>query len=158
MNSDKIRIESYPEPIQVLIDRINRIYIGSYNFRTDITELITDEIISWASMNNWGSEREFEIYLIKNKNNQLSRGKIDLVLDGNVSVSENNILPLAIEIDRGDKNWSIEKLQHCQNLGFNCLWIRWGKKIKIDVPEGIWYYNFKISTRKQTRFDEYVTK
>jgi hypothetical protein len=59
-------------------------------------------------------------------------GRIDLV------VSSIDGYKLAIEIDRGNKKWSVEKLKRFQGNGPNRfgLWVRWGGRFKnVSVSE-----------------------
>ncbi len=45
---------------------------------------------------------------------------------------------LAIEIDKGNKRWSLAKLEHCvEHNKWLALWIRWRGVLTKDIPKGI---------------------
>ena len=44
---------------------------------------------------------------------------------------------IAIEIDSGDKRWSVKKLQYLARIGMRAVWIRWGDDAWAGVIEGV---------------------
>jgi hypothetical protein len=59
-------------------------------------------------------------------------GRIDFV------VRRPNRPPLAIELDRTDKQKSVAKLVHATTIGWDALWVRWGFHRKIEVPPSVY--------------------
>lgn len=46
--------------------------------------------------------------------------------------------PISIEIDRGNKRWSLEKLIHAAELGDFAVWLRWGREpVPLTIPPAV---------------------
>jgi hypothetical protein len=90
------------------------------------TEFITSSIESFARGRGWGCERE--VFLGLNRKTSGRKGLVDIVIK-----SPERIL-YAIEIDRSNKKWSLEKLLHAHSIGYVPIWVRWCAKINIQIP------------------------
>ena len=64
------------------------------------------------------------------------QGRIDWVLKQRMPP-----LRIAIEIDRANKHWSLEKLVRAQQQGFIAIWVRWRSPVRIAVPNTICLIN-----------------
>lgn len=96
-----------------------------------ITRAIIAAVIKWARANQY--ECAFEVRLPGITRNNNMRAVLDVVLKGAKTKPD----LIAVEIDRGNKSWSIKKLAHAVSLGYAALWIKWGGPIRIDVPSQI---------------------
>jgi hypothetical protein len=54
----------------------------------------------------------------------------------------------ALEIDRGNKKWSLQKLVHSKSKGYKPIWVRWCVPVKMDIPEIVYLINL-TNTRTQ---------
>jgi hypothetical protein len=83
----------------------------------DITQFLTNLIKQQAI--NCGVEVKTEHF------SSVTSGFVDLAL------FKNKELCAVIELDRGNKQWSLEKLVAYADAGVPALWIRWGKNALI---------------------------
>lgn len=97
------------------------------------TRLITEAIAEWARRQGW--EVEFEVPALITRpvrGGREFRGRLDIVCD------RGEDLPLiAIEVDRGNKRWSLQKLVAEAEAGNLAIWVRWKGRHLIDVPEQV---------------------
>lgn len=102
---------------------------------TMVTEYLTKEIQTHFETLNFQVvlELKFEaIYTSKRRIPVTRIGKIDLVIFANQEWQ------IAIEIDRANKKWSVEKLRQYKSSFPNtmCIWIRWKGRIRnVDTSD-----------------------
>ncbi len=90
------------------------------------TELIASSVKSFAL--NQGFECEKEVFLGLKRKTDGYKGLVDIIiksLDG---------IRYAIEIDSGNKKWSLEKLLDASKKGYVPIWVRWCAKINVKIP------------------------
>jgi hypothetical protein len=90
------------------------------------TEFITSSIESFARGQGFMYERE--VFLGLNRKTSGHKGLVDIVIKKPEGTG------YAIEIDRGNKKWSLEKLLHAHSKGYVPIWVRWCTKINIRIP------------------------
>lgn len=96
---------------------------------TVITAVICASIEQWAMQANFSVCAEVRLPGLTRGNDYAA--VVDYVIGRPASA------PLAIEIDRGNKQWSLAKLDHALKIGYEGLWIKWGKPITVEIPKGI---------------------
>jgi hypothetical protein len=95
-----------------------------------VTRQITDAIVRWALTRGWMPRVE-------------ARVEAPTLLEGtrlgyvDVVVHRPGSTDLAIEIDSGDKPWSVDKLRHAAAAGMHAIWIRWGDEQWAGVYEDV---------------------
>ncbi len=114
--------------INLLAYCLKKIDLSSYGRgnRNKGTELLTSSIESFAL--NEGFECEKEVFLGLKRKTDGHKGLIDIV------IRRPNGIRYAIEIDSGNKKWSIEKLLYAHKIGYVPIWVRWCAKIDIQIP------------------------
>lgn len=90
------------------------------------TELLTSTIENFASEQGFECEKEVFLGLTRKTNGY--KGLIDVI------ITKPDGIRYAIEIDSGNKRWSLEKLLHSHSIGYIPIWVRWHTKIKIKIP------------------------
>ena len=105
---------------------------------TTITREITTAVSEWACTYKYRCAFEVALPGIERNNNK--GAVIDVVLEND----EDNSAPIAIEIDRGNKTWSIRKLMHAVSQGYVALWIKWGLPVSSDIPAEIAVINIPL--------------
>ncbi|MBF6314020.1 MULTISPECIES: CRISPR-associated endonuclease Cas2 [Nocardia] len=97
------------------------------------TRLITEANAEWARRQ--GREVEFEVPAMITRpvhGRREVRRRLDIVCD------RGEDLPLiVIEVDRGNKRWSLQKLVAEAEAGNLAIWVRWKGRHPIDVPEQV---------------------
>lgn len=86
---------------------------------SQMTRFITDAVINWAIANGWTPRVEARVEALTTLGSP-RLGYLDVI------VRRAGLPDLAIEIDSGDKPWSVDKLQHAAAAGMHAIWIRWG--------------------------------
>ena len=81
------------------------------------TEIITSYIRNFAFEN--GFEYEEEVFLGLTRKTNGYKGLVD------ITIKRPDGARYAIEIDRGNKRWSLEKLLHAYTKGYVPIWVRW---------------------------------
>ena len=117
--------------IDLLEHRLKEIDLSPYGRgnRNKGTEFITLSIESFARSRGLACERE--VFLGLNRKTGGRKGLVDVV----IKKPEGN--GYAIEIDRGNKKWSLEKLLHAHSIGYVPIWVRWCTKVNIQIPDVI---------------------
>jgi hypothetical protein len=87
-----------------------------------VTSLITAEIVRWAHGNGWVVRTEARVHAVSSQESAARSGFVDVI----VRRGSGDPPDLAIEIDSGDKPWSVEKLRHAAQAGMRAIWVRWG--------------------------------
>jgi len=93
------------------------------------TEFITSSIESFAR--NQGLTYEREVFLGLNRKTSGHKGLVDIVIKNPEGIG------YAVEIDRSNKKWSLEKLLHAHSIGYVPIWVRWCAKINVQIPDVI---------------------
>jgi hypothetical protein len=83
--------------------------------------LIKAEVGRWALAKGWSVRTEARVDVGVSPTSDGRLGYIDVVV-----VRGGGLPDLAIEIDSGDKPWSVAKLRHAARGGMRPVWIRWG--------------------------------
>jgi hypothetical protein len=84
-----------------------------------VTRQITDAVVKWALARGWTPRVEARVEALT----MLGSPRLGYL---DVLVRRAGLPDLAIEIDSGDKPWSVDKLQHVAAAGMHAIWIRWG--------------------------------
>ena len=85
-----------------------------------VTARITREIVRWALSNGWNPRAEARVGVTVSGHGGSRIGYIDVI------VRRGGEPDLAIEVDSGDKPWSLDKLRHAAAAGMHPIWVRWG--------------------------------
>ena len=108
--------------------------------KKEITAEVTKQTTKWAQSQGWSVQLEVLSRAIRTlPNGNKYRGYLDMVC------SRPGRPPIAIEIDRSNKNWSVEKLTGEVEAGSIALWVRW-RGVMIDVPDTIGLVNVAPAT------------
>lgn len=112
-----------------------------------ITEKLTSAICEYFQKQGHKVALEVNVetkYIPRQKDREpyIRPGRLDLVVDSP------NRWQLAIEIDRGNKKWSVEKLKHVQTNNKNTfgIWIRWGGQLRNVDTSAILLINLTSET------------
>ena len=84
-----------------------------------VTRQLTDAVVRWALGHGWTPRVEARVEAAT----ELAGARLGYV---DVVVHRPAARDLAIEIDSGDKPWSVDKLRHAARAGMHAIWIRWG--------------------------------
>jgi len=117
--------------INLLEHCLKKIDLSSYSrgSRNKGTELITSSIENFACEQRYKCEKE--VFLGLRRKTDGHKGLVDII------IKSPNEKQYAIEIDSGNKKWSIDKLLHAYKIGYVPTWVRWNAKININMPAGI---------------------
>ncbi|RKE17837.1 hypothetical protein [Streptomyces sp. TLI_171] len=97
--------------------------------RAEATEFFTTSIRGWAE--TLGYHCELEAPLPPHALRPDRRGYLDVRLRHRSGKGRG----ISMEIDRGDKQLSLDKLAQAAELGDLCLWLRWGRRpVRLSVP------------------------
>ena len=97
------------------------------------TERITAAIERAATQAGARSEREvYAGRLPPRQGRRKQPGRLDCM------VRERDGTTYAIEIDRENKLWSVDKLRHvADSVGWIPVWVRWREQIKVELPRDV---------------------
>ena len=84
-----------------------------------VTRQITDVVLTWALARGWTPRVEARVEAMTVAGSS-KLGYVDVL------VHRPGEPDLAVEIDSGDKPWSVDKLQYVAAAGMQAIWIRWG--------------------------------
>lgn len=94
----------------------------------EVTAFFTDSVTDWATDQGYEVQREVELPTATRQNRI---GRLDLQLR---HCSGKGRL-ISIEVDRGTKAWSLEKLVQAAALGHLALWLRWSRTpVTLPIP------------------------
>ncbi|UGT58866.1 hypothetical protein [Nocardia asteroides] len=94
------------------------------------TALITAHTLEWARSKRWKPATEVPALIERSSaNGRTYRGRLDVVCERSWWRP-----PIAIEIDRANKRWSLDKLIAEADAGHVALWVRWHGDTVIEVP------------------------
>lgn len=109
------------DPVDELASRLFALDVGRHD-TASITALMKAEIGRWALARGWSVRTEARVDVSTDTApGSLRLGFIDVVV-----VRAGHEPDLAIEIDSGDKPWSVAKLRHAVDAGMHGVWVRWG--------------------------------
>lgn len=96
--------------------------------RAQGTQGLIQFLRSWARSRSLFCELEVNLGATRVlRSGYLYRGYLDIVIDR----------WLAIEVDSGNKRWSLTKLEDAQRRGYVPVWIRWRSPQKLHVPSSV---------------------
>ncbi len=100
------------------------------------------EILRFSHESRLIAVKEFAAEFMTRKDGR--QGRIDWLL-------RHRDLPIrfAVEIDRANKQWSLEKLVRAQQAGFTSVWIRWRNPIRMTIPEQIYLIDLTRKTHSK---------
>lgn len=127
-----LKVESYLEELR---RRLHALDLPRRPIHAGIgTGQINDEIVKFACDLHLTRVEEYAADFMIRKDGR--QGRIDWLL-------KHRALPIrfAIEIDRANKFWSLEKLVRAQQNGYVSIWIRWRSPMRIAVPEHVHLIN-----------------
>lgn len=98
----------------------------------EVTRLLTHTIVDWGIAYGWMPALEVASRAVRGEGDgrRGHHGYLDIVLE------RWGLPPVVVEIDRGNKQWSVDKLEAERAAGSICLWVRWSKKTP-TAPSGI---------------------
>ncbi|MFF6787454.1 hypothetical protein ACFY9C_00035 [Streptomyces filamentosus] len=95
---------------------------------SEVTAFFTDAVAGWATDRGYEVQREVELPTIMRQNRT---GRLDLQLRHRSG--EGRLI--SVEVDRGTKEWSLEKLVQAAELGRLALWLRWSRTlVTLPIP------------------------
>lgn len=98
----------------------------------EVTRFLTDSVAEWATNLGYNAQREVEVHPNIHRPD-LRTGRLDLQLRHHSGKGR----PI-IEIDRGNKLWSLDKLTQAAERGDLALWLRWSRRpVPVPIPPGI---------------------
>ncbi|BEL10762.1 hypothetical protein Q0Z83_089530 [Actinoplanes sichuanensis] len=98
----------------------------------EITALLTQHVVDWASELGWQPEREVRGRLSRHNRSGVRQGRLDVVCQ-----RLGPLPPVVIEIDRSGKVWSLRKLLAEVDAGAVALWVRWRGRTQVAIPADI---------------------
>jgi len=96
-----------------------------------VTRQLTRAIVDWALAHGWSPRVEARVEAMA-PSLTAKLGYIDVIVSRRGGGPD-----LAIEIDSGDKPWSLDKLRHAAKAGMHAIWIRWGDEEWAGVYEDV---------------------
>lgn len=110
----------------------------------EVTKFFTDSVTRWASSRGYDAQREVRLPDgIRRPDGR--HGRLDLQLTDPTGKER----PISVEIDRGSKLWSLEKLTHAAELGDLALWIRWSRKpVCVRIPPTVRLIHAQVFPRR----------
>lgn len=96
------------------------------------TALLTERVAEWGRSQGWSVHFEAPIRASRPTRSGESRGRLDVVCRRDAGRP-----PVVIEIDRGNKRWSVDKLASEAAAGAVALWVRWRDPTNVDVPDAV---------------------
>ena len=97
-----------------------------------VTALLTEHVVGWASDQGWQPACEVRSRIARQTKNGPRQGRLDVVCE-----RPGGLAPVAIEIDRFGKVWSLQKLIAEADAGAVALWVRWRGRTQVAIPAEI---------------------
>ncbi|AEV87853.1 hypothetical protein ACWT_6840 [Actinoplanes sp. SE50] len=97
-----------------------------------MTALVTEHVAAWADGQGWHVAREVPARIARQTRNGPYQARLDMMCQ-----RPGNLPPVAIEIDRTGKVWSLRKLVAEADAGAVALWVRWRGRTRIAIPADI---------------------
>ncbi|WP_162958357.1 hypothetical protein [Nocardia yunnanensis] len=108
------------------------------------TKLITAHTQQWAQAQRWRVQFEAPALVERRvSNGRLYRGRIDVLCTRRWWRPA-----VAVEIDRANKRWSLEKLIAEADAGHVALWVRWRGDSIIEVPPTVGLVDIRASIQQ----------
>ncbi len=109
-----------------------RAWLNRQQFRdlsaSEVTAFFTDSVAAWATNQGYVAHREVRLPTATRENRT---GRLDLQLRHRSGKGR----PISIEVDRGTKEWSLQKLVQASELGHLALWLRWSRTpVALPIP------------------------
>lgn len=96
------------------------------------TMILSDTLADYCQYKGYKYQREFKTGITRKvRDGRIYHGYVDFVV-----LIEKRMY--CIEIDSGNKKWSLKKLIDSLFRGFIPVWIRWNFEINIDIPKEIY--------------------
>lgn len=175
---ENLEIHSIKKEFQSEEFKINLYEQVDYYDSDKTTSSLTTKIVNYFKSKNYQVKPEKEINIdnksMKDFGYNRQRGFCDIY-------AKKGDIQFYIEIDRGNKEWSIQKLDYMVKQGFNRIWIRWkgelnqelvnkySEKIKVvnisnldkqieieEITEKIEIYSYKEHKRRYENTREYI--
>lgn len=105
----------------------------------EVTSLLTSRLVAWGLAQGWMVSREVPSRARRGAAERQHHGFLDVVLE------RWGRSPVVVEIDRGNKTWSMEKLTAEHEAGCVSIWVRWGRAV-VNAPEGVEVVHLPVST------------
>ncbi|NEA76084.1 hypothetical protein [Streptomyces sp. SID13588] len=100
---------------------------------SEVTRFLTDSVDRWANGLGYNVQREVDLPPDSRRRDQ-RLGRLDLQLSHRSGKGR----LISIEIDRGNKLWSLDKLTQAAELGHLALWLRWSlQPVPVPIPPSI---------------------
>lgn len=110
----------------------------------EVTRFFTDSVARWASGLGYDVQREVRL-----PDGVCRRGGYHGRLDLQLRHPAGEQQPISIEVDRGNKLWSLEKLTHAAELGDLALWLLWSRRpIRVQVPPTVCLIRAEVIVRR----------
>lgn len=94
----------------------------------EVTAFFTDSVAAWATDQGYEVQREVDL---PTATRQGRTGRLDLQLRHRSGKGR----LISIEVDRGTKAWSLDKLVQAAELGHLALWLRWSRTpVTLPIP------------------------
>ncbi len=107
---------------------------------TQTTKTITEYTLAWAHRRRWKVATEVPALVQRIINDRVYNGRLDVVCERSWWRP-----PVAIEIDRANTRWSLDKLIAEADAGHIALWVRWRGDTVIDVPPNVGLVDIRAS-------------
>lgn len=102
------------------------------------TSALNQMILRFSSLWQLRAEPEYKHKSYVRKDGR--QGRIDWLLQ-----SRDPQVSYALEIDRHNKRWSLEKLVRSEALGYLPVWIRWRSPVLCPVPDSVFLIDLSVS-------------
>ncbi|MFF1399343.1 hypothetical protein ACFVZD_36790 [Streptomyces sp. NPDC058287] len=113
----------------------------------EVTAFLTDSISRWAEGLDYIPTREVDLPANKHKPQQRRQ-----ILDLQLKHYSGKGRQISIEIDRGNKRISLNKLVHAAELGHLALWVRWGyEHVPFPMPPTVRLIRAHVIRRRVAR-------
>ncbi|KQV15807.1 MULTISPECIES: hypothetical protein [unclassified Kitasatospora] len=105
----------------------------------EVTTFFTDSVADWATGLGYQVRREVDLPTAS----RLGRtGRLDLQLQHRSGKGR----LISVEVDRGTKLWSLEKLAQAAELGHLALWLRWSRApVSVAIPPSVRLIRAQVS-------------
>ncbi|MGW1193683.1 hypothetical protein [Streptomyces sp. NPDC002559] len=109
----------------------------------EVTEFFTDSVSRWADSLGYKARREVWLPVQSCQPDQRA-GRLDLQLRHHTGKGR----LISVEIDRGNKVWSLNKLTQAAELGDLALWLRWSREpVRVPIPPTVRLIRAHVSRR-----------
>ncbi|MFV0126333.1 hypothetical protein ACLGI4_01170 [Streptomyces sp. HMX112] len=112
----------------------------------EVTGHLTSVVTAWGASHGWAARREAGAGITATARSGRTRtGLLDLLFHRPGGSR------LAVEIDRGNKRWSLEKLIHQADTGGCAVWLRWDTKpCSVVIPPQVGLVELRVHQHRIT--------